>query len=163
MTAQRRVAGRPALVEDHLTTTVPSVARLLLTYARRRKAWRDLTYQQFNVLEIVGTQPVSQADIARRLVVTAPVVTRIVSGLADLGLVARRTDASDRRRIRVALTPKGRRRVAAMRRDLMNAAREMLAPLDDGQRARVAESLPGLALLLPEAVAGEPTPRRSAP
>src|SRR5918996_1128139 len=85
---------------------------------RRRPTWRQegLTYQQYNVLRVIDTQgPIGQAEVARRLLVTAPVVTRLATALAELGLLVRRPDPKDRRAVKLALTPSGRRRARAMR------------------------------------------------
>ena len=94
--------------------------------------------------------PQSQADIARRLLVTAPVVTRLASTLADAGLVERQTDPKDRRAVRLALTPTGRRRARAMRRDLLAAAHELLEPIPAKRRRAVAVALEELQVLLPQ-------------
>lgn len=48
-------------------------------------------------------------DIARHLGVNAAAVTRQVSGLERQGLVARKADPGDKRRVSLRLTPKGRR------------------------------------------------------
>jgi DNA-binding MarR family transcriptional regulator len=82
--------------------------------------------------------------------VTAPVVTRLASTLADAGLVERREDAKDRRTVLLALTRVGRRRVRAMRRDLLAAAHELLEPLPEERRAAIAAALEELQVLLPE-------------
>lgn len=124
--------------------------RHLLAHARRRAAWKRLTYQQYNVLRIIhGEGPVSPAEIARRLLVSAPVVTRLVGGLAEAGLVERGKDPNDRRSVRLTLTPSGRRRSTAMRRDLLAAAAELIAPLPEERRAAVATALDQLQVLLP--------------
>lgn len=124
--------------------------RHLLAHARRRRAWKQLTYQQYNVLRIIlGDGPMPQAEIARRLLVTAPVVTRLAGTLVEAGLVERGRDPSDRRTVRLALTPAGRRQAAAMRRDLLAAARELIEPLAEGRRAAVASALEELQVLLP--------------
>jgi DNA-binding MarR family transcriptional regulator len=81
--------------------------------------------------------------------VTAPVVTRLASTLADAGLVERKPDARDRRAVLLALTATGRRRARAMRRDLLAAARELLEPLPEERRAAVASALEELQVLLP--------------
>ena len=117
-------------LEASLIATVAPVMRHLVAHARRRRAWSELTYQQYNVLRMIDTMgPQAQAEVARRLMVTAPVVTRLASALVDAGLVERRPDPSDRRAVLLALTPTGRRRARAMRRDLLEAARELLEPM----------------------------------
>jgi len=124
--------------------------RHLVAHARRRRAWSELTYQQYNVLRMVDTMgPQAQAEVARRLLVTAPVVTRLAATLADAGLVERRPDPKDRRAVLLALTPTGRRRARAMRRDLLQAAHELLEPIPDDRRQAVATALEELQVLLP--------------
>jgi DNA-binding MarR family transcriptional regulator len=138
-------------LESRLIATIPWVMRHLVAHARRRRAWKQLTYQQYNVLRIIlGDGPMPQAEIARRLLVTAPVVTRLAGSLVDAGLVERGRDPNDRRTVRLALTPSGRRQAAAMRRDLLAAARELLEPLPPERRAAVASALEELRVLLPD-------------
>ena len=141
-----------------LVATVPNVMRHLLAHARRRPAWTDMTYQQYNVMRIIGDGEASQGDIARRLLVTAPVVTRLASALVEDGLVERRDDPSDRRAVRLRLTDTGLARVSAMRSELIDAARELLQPLPDEQRAAVADALDQLQLLIPERAAQRTAP-----
>jgi DNA-binding MarR family transcriptional regulator len=147
--AARGTYEAPSL-EASLIGTVAPVMRHLVSHARRRKTWSELTYQQYNVLRMIdinGPQP--QGEVARRLMVSAPVVTRLAAGLADAGLVERRTDAKDRRAVLLTLTSTGRRRARAMRRDLLEAAHELLEPLPEERRAAVAAALEELQILLP--------------
>ena len=148
---RRAGGGEPASLEASLIATVAPVMRHLIAHARRRRAWSELTYQQYNVLRMIDTMgPQGQAEVARRLMVSAPVVTRLAANLVDAGLVERRPDAADRRAVVLALTPKGRRRARAMRRDLLDAAGELLGPLPEEHRAAVAAALEELQVLLPE-------------
>jgi DNA-binding MarR family transcriptional regulator len=125
--------------------------RHLLAHARHRKTWSELTYQQYNVLRMIDTRgPQPQAEVARQLMVSAPVVTRLASTLVDAELVDRRPDPGDRRAVLLALTPRGRRRARAMRRDLLDAAHELLEPLPADRRAAVAAALEELQVLLPD-------------
>lgn len=156
-TAPSRRPGAPVgsleapSLEASLIATVGPVMRHLVAHARRRQAWSELTYQQYNVLRMIDTQgPQPQGEVARRLMVTAPVVTRLASTLVDAGLVERRPDPGDKRTVLMALTATGRRRVRAMRRDLLAAAHELLEPLPDEQRAAVAAALDQLQVLLPD-------------
>jgi DNA-binding MarR family transcriptional regulator len=76
-------------------------------------------------------------------------VTRLASTLADAGLVERGTDPNDKRAVVLELTPTGRRRARAMRRDLLEAARELLEPIPADRRASVATALEELQVLVP--------------
>jgi DNA-binding MarR family transcriptional regulator len=148
--AQRAGSGTVDDLEARLIATIPQVMRHLLAHARRRRAWKQLTFQQYNVLRIIHAEgPIPQAEIARRLLVSAPVVTRLAGSLVEAGLVDRGRDPNDRRTVRLALTAAGRRQTAAMRRDLMVAAAELIEPLPEERRAAVASALDELQVLLP--------------
>lgn len=135
---------------EALIATVPNVMRHLVAHARRRPAWLDMTYQQYNVLLMILDGELSQGEIARRLIVTAPVVTRLASALVEAKLVERREDPSDRRSVRLRLTTSGKRRVDRMRRELVEAARDLVTPIPAAERAALADALDRLKLLLPE-------------
>lgn len=149
--ASKAASEETPSLEASLIATVAPVMRHLVAHARRRRAWSELTYQQYNVLRMIDTLgPQPQAEVARRLMVTAPVVTRLAAGLVDAGLVERRANAKDRRAVLLTLTPTGRRRARAMRRDLLAAAHELLEPLPEERRAAVAAALEELQVLLPQ-------------
>ncbi|MGH2429023.1 MAG: MarR family winged helix-turn-helix transcriptional regulator [Candidatus Limnocylindria bacterium] len=145
------LAGPDDGLEASLIATVAPVMRHLVAHARRRRTWSALTYQQYNVLRMIDVEgPSPQAEVARRLLVTAPVVTRLATTLAEAGLVERMADPKDKRTVRLALTPSGRKRARAMRRDLLAAASELLEPLPQERRAAVAAALEELQVLLPQ-------------
>lgn len=149
--ASKAASEETPSLEASLIATVAPVMRHLVAHARRRRAWSELTYQQYNVLRMIDTMgPQPQAEVARRLLVTAPVVTRLASTLADAGLVERKTDPKDRRTVLLALTPTGRRRARAMRRDLLEAARDLLEPIPEERRASIGSALEELQVLVPE-------------
>ena len=148
--SRKRPREDPASLEASLIGTVAPLKRHLVPHARRRRTWSELTYQQYNVLRLIDTMgPQPQAEVARRLLVTAPVVTRLASTLADAGLVERGTDPKDKRAVVLELTATGRRRARAMRRDLLEAARELLEPIPAERRDSVAAALEELQVLLP--------------
>jgi DNA-binding MarR family transcriptional regulator len=152
-TTPRRSAPLPGALdglEACLVATVPPIMRHLLAHARRRPGWAELTYQQYNVMRMIERDgPISQAEIARGLLVSAPVITRLAAFLVDAGLAERRDDPRDRRAVRLALTRRGRRRVQTMRRELVEAAGELLAPIPAERRMGLAQALEELQVLLP--------------
>jgi DNA-binding MarR family transcriptional regulator len=144
------LAGPEDGLEAQLVATIPPVMRHLLAHARRRPSWREMTYQQYNVLRIIDREgPMAQGEIARRLLVSAPVITRQAAALAESSLVERRQDTADRRSIRLVLTQKGKRRVRSMRQELLAAANELLAPLPETERKNLSKALDQLQVLLP--------------
>ena len=140
-----------ASLEASLIGTVAPLMRHLVAHARRRRAWSELTYQQYNVLRMIDTLgPQPQAEVARRLMVTAPVVTRLASTLADAGLVARRHRSERQARGGAGAD---RRPVASGRAPCAatcsQAAHELLEPIPEERRASVAAALEELQVLLP--------------
>lgn len=72
-----------------------------------RKA--DLTDQQWRVLRVLVDEGASDASgLAEAGLLYAPTVTRILKQLADRGLLVRKPDLEDGRRLLVSATPKGR-------------------------------------------------------
>lgn len=72
-----------------------------------------LSLPQYRVLSLLDEGSVAATALADHLAVSRPNVTAIVDGLVERGLVERRTDPVDRRRVRHALTAEGRRALAA--------------------------------------------------
>ena len=65
-------------------------------------------YSVLRVLAEADEDALSVSEIARRLAVTPPNVSKLIEGLAADGLVERQRLPSDRRVVRVAITEKGR-------------------------------------------------------
>lgn len=97
--------------------------------------------------------PLTLGALAEIEQVAPPTVTKVVDKLVAAGLVARRTDAVDRRITRVEITDHGRATMDAMRarKDAWLATR--LADLPAADVERLAAALPVL-----ERLAGLPTP-----
>ncbi len=75
--------------------------------------------------EALGEAGMRVSDIACRLHVTASNVTQMVTDLEDKGLVARNMDSSDRRVVKVSLSPEGRRTIEEMRRPYIEKMDEL--------------------------------------
>lgn len=68
----------------------------------------DLTLRQLQVLVLVRSQPgVTGHDLSGHLGVTTPTVSGLVDRLVTKGLLGRRADPEDRRRVLLTLTPAG--------------------------------------------------------
>src|SRR5580704_4538381 len=67
----------------------------------------DLTLPQYRVLGILAEGSAAASGLAERLAVRRPSITAIVDGLVARGLVDRRQEDSDRRRVAVRLTDEG--------------------------------------------------------
>lgn len=104
------------------TDTLGALMRSTQAYARLITSGRaveavlkrsriDLTRADIHLLGVVAeaAEPIRLGDLADRLVVDAPTVTRRVQALEGRQLLRRRPDASDRRAQRIELTAAGDR------------------------------------------------------
>jgi len=73
----------------------------------------DLTVPQFRVLGLLAEGSSAASGLADRLAVRRPSITALVDGLVARGLVDRRQEDSDRRRVELRLTKDGERILAA--------------------------------------------------
>jgi DNA-binding MarR family transcriptional regulator len=69
----------------------------------------DLTLPQFRVLSILGEGSSAASGLADRLAVRRPSITALIDGLVARGLVDRRQEEDDRRRVALRLTKEGER------------------------------------------------------
>jgi DNA-binding MarR family transcriptional regulator len=98
---------KPAPVS--LEPTIAALARIVEVVLERE----TLTIQKYRALSYLVGNPASPSELARRLIVQPPVITRLIDGLVAQGLVERRRDESDHRRSSLVVTRSG---AAALRR-----------------------------------------------
>ncbi len=128
------------------TTALPSQLRLAVLRLSRRlrqQALGEITASQLSALASINkVGAISLGELAATERVAPPSMTRIASRLEDMGLVTRRSDASDRRVARVGITDAGAALLdqTRTRRDAFLAAR--LADFTDEDRSALARALP---------------------
>lgn len=129
--------------QTDLTATARATARLAkVSEIALREA--ELSLSQYRLLTYLAEGSAAAAALAERLIVSRPSVTTLVDGLVERGLVERRSDPGDRRRVDHVLTAKGRRtlgRADAAVAAMLESLTARLAPAD-ARRA-----LAGLALI----------------
>ncbi len=105
------------------------------TYWQRLMAQHGLTTTGLAALDALETMgDLSHADLARRCWVTPATLTGAVDALEEHGWVTRRRDATNRRRVWVALTDEGRRHLGEVRETAMREQGPLfahLAPADE--------------------------------
>ncbi|WP_328471972.1 MarR family winged helix-turn-helix transcriptional regulator [Streptomyces sp. NBC_00448] len=74
--------------------------------------------------------PHAQRDLAARVAIDASDIVKVVDDLAEAGYAERARDSVDRRRVNVAITPKGRTALKRLRLKAGVVQDEILAPLD---------------------------------
>lgn len=113
----------PTDLEEHSSDLVVYAARLVR--AVRRRSTQPSGIRILSLLDELGPQGVTAlAEVDRS---SQPTVSGAVRQLEAQGLVARSADPTDARRSLVRLTPEGRRRLAAARRENGSAVAERLA------------------------------------
>ena len=106
-------------------------------------------YDVLHQLQHAG-RPVRMGELAERVLITRPTVTRLVGRLVDQGLVERAQDAQDRRTVWVTLSDAGRARLAeaaVVHGD--GIARLVGGPLQAHDAPALAEALESLAPVAP--------------
>lgn len=104
----------------------------------------DLTLAQYRVLVFVEDTERSATEVARLLSVSPSTLTSVVDGLCARGLVERRGDPADGRRVLLSITDDGRRRVTAADEVVAEKLSSLLARLGS---ERSDTALDGLDLL----------------
>ena len=101
----------------------------------------DLTLPQYRVLGILVEGSATASGLANRLAVRPSSVTAIIDGLVARGLVDRKHEEGDRRRIALRLTKAGERIVAEADRTVDAYLTSIAARLPDADEVMVLRSL----------------------
>ncbi len=92
----------------------------------------DLSLPQYRVMMLLVNQSEGASALADHLAVSRPSITSVVDGLVARGLVVRRADPTDRRRVKHALTPAGKRLLRAADDTVDRRLEEILSYVGDG-------------------------------
>src|SRR6266699_2536873 len=125
------MAIRDSLEEEVLIALVRA-AWLAAERSNAVTAAAGLSPSQYNVLRILraaGAGGLSCTEIGARMVTRDSDLTRLISGLARDGHVARSTDANDRRRSINRITGAGKALLRRLDRDVAEAAKQTLGHL----------------------------------
>ncbi|HEY8479127.1 MAG TPA: MarR family transcriptional regulator [Spirillospora sp.] len=93
--------------------------------------------QNFLLAELRDEQPLTTGELARRLHVEVPTAVRMTQRMEAAGLLRRRTDPADRRRVLVELTPEGLHAAERVPILLDQVSERALAGLDDTEREQL--------------------------
>jgi DNA-binding MarR family transcriptional regulator len=94
--------GRPGTSRTLTIIRIAKVVELILSEL-------GLTVAQYRMLTFANDDPAPLGELSVRLAMKPPNVTTLIDGLVARGLVTRERGRDDRRRVELALTPKGRR------------------------------------------------------
>lgn len=80
-----------------------------MSHLRPILAAHDVTEQQWRVIRVLAERgTIDASEVAARAFILAPSLTRMIRSLEQRGLITRRKDRADGRRVLLALTPAGR-------------------------------------------------------
>ena len=97
--------------------------------------------QKFLLEELRAEEPLFTGELARRMHVEVPTVVRMTQRMEAAGLLQRRPDPDDRRRVLISLTPLGKAAAQAIPRLLDTVSEEALSDLTDTERHTLIELL----------------------
>ena len=101
-----------------------------------------LTVLQYTALTVLERHPdLTSAQLARNSFVTAQTMADMVVILSERGLIDRHRDPADRRRLVLALTAQGRKRLKVYRGKVADLEAEMVAPLTAHEAVQLRASL----------------------
>ena len=132
-----------------LRTAIGRLARRLRTTAAARQA--GLTPTAISVLlNLSRCAPVRISDLAESEGINPTMLSRVISGMVEKGLLERTSDADDRRAAWVDITIQGRRLTRRMKNERTEALNSAMSGLAPEERRRIERALPAL-----EALAGQ--------
>lgn len=128
----------PTATGVSLARTLSRAARSVTVRVEPILKSEALTFDQWLVIDVLaGERGLVMSELAAQTMVTGPTLTRVVDRLVGTAAVYREVDPTDRRRVRVHLSSRGRdahRRVRTrldrLERELLDHARASEAVLD---------------------------------
>jgi DNA-binding MarR family transcriptional regulator len=116
--------------------TIHAASIRLLRIVRVEDAKSGIGPAQLSALSVlVFAGPRTLTELADAEQVRPPTMSRIVDGLVRQKLAQRKTDTADRRSLRIAATPKGRKLLLAGRDRRVQALAKRLGRLNEGELA----------------------------
>ena len=141
MTTTLPPAPPPGVADELIEVLAPLLANQRRKWAARCQA-HGLSIVGFHALALLEEHgPIPMSRLADDLDVALPNATGIVSRLTDRGLVERGTDASDRRIVRVGLSPAGRALLSEMEAERLDRLRRLVSAMDTRQQQRLLRSI----------------------
>lgn len=134
----------PILPAQLATSLRVSVGFLVRRIRQSRKDESELTLAQASILASVErTGSTTAAQIAAAEMIRPQSVALVIAALEQRGLLQRRADSTDARRLAVTITPTGRTWVNGERQiEVDHLARAIDQHFDQGERARLWAAIP---------------------
>jgi DNA-binding MarR family transcriptional regulator len=131
----------PDACAQEILEVVPTVWRAIRAELRRHRA-ADLSIPQFRTLAFIDhNADASLSNVAENIGLTLPSMSKIVEGLVVRKLVTRQTHATDRRRMMLALTTRGKTALQTSREATRDCLAKDLAALNGRQREIIVQAM----------------------
>jgi DNA-binding MarR family transcriptional regulator len=138
----------PPAVADRLGFLTGRLHQMLLRMGREAGVFEPpVTGKHLGLLSVVIDEgPLSQQELGRRVGVDRTTVVAVVDDLEVAGFIQRQRNPEDRRAYALEATPEGRAWQTKARKAVIEAEREILAPLSAAERRQLIELLQRLLL-----------------
>ncbi|MCK4863060.1 MAG: MarR family transcriptional regulator [Dehalococcoidales bacterium] len=102
----------------------------------------DIKFPHFEIMMVLKEEgTLHPAEIGGKLLIAKAQMTHLLDKLVGLNLVEREMDSTDRRTLNIALTDKGRKILEIHENNIINAVREYISCLEDGEIEDLSHSL----------------------
>ena len=121
------------------------ISLLLETGRKIRTSKKDESFSPYTALRIEALRFIADAksptmrDVAESFCITPPSATALVGGLVKSGAVVRVTDPADRRVTRLAITPAGKKALAAGSSEMASHMRSVFGRLSPTDRQSLSQ------------------------
>ena len=130
---------------DRFWETVPPVWNAVRSHLRSLAAQQfDITVEQFHILRYIRRKADSISALAAIGRISRPAISQGVDALVQKGMISRQQDPSDRRFIRLELTPGGNALLDALFARNREWMKTRLAALPPGELDKIKEGLSAL-------------------
>jgi len=122
-----------------------AVAKLTVLHEKQLRGFQ-LTATQYDLLEaLLYAGPATLTEVAERILCTQSNATVVAGNCVKRGWIVLRTKANDRRKLRVHLTPEGRRLIATVFPLYAKMVRAQMCALNYSQQQALSRLCPKLA------------------
>jgi 3-hydroxy-9,10-secoandrosta-1,3,5(10)-triene-9,17-dione monooxygenase reductase component len=134
--------GSGSFAQSYLSYLLSRAGHIVASgFHRKLKTWK-LTIPEYRVLAcLTGAEGLGVGDLAAMAIMEQSRMTKILDRMQKQGLVERRSDAKDKRRVLIHLTDPGRKRAEPVLRAAKQHEAEMLAPLTPEERSMILHAL----------------------
>jgi DNA-binding MarR family transcriptional regulator len=138
----------PPAIAERMGFLTGRVHQQILRLVRQTDAFDEpLTGKHFGCLSVIIEEgPLSQQELGQRICVDRTTVVAVVDDLEQAGFVHRKRNPDDRRAYALEATEKGRAWAVRARKAVLEAERELLAPLSAAERKQLVSLMQRLLL-----------------